>query len=153
MAAQSSSALTMRTDCLSAAHMDAVARQTGVLQRPSTMTGRLVLALVPRGRHGRRTCRHGARRSPGRLPRVLNVCTHARGPFCKPGFATRGQRSTPVQPGRRQPCGRLGPACPLRTAPAVPAQNRGTTPVLAPAGAPHQLEPHGTWCGLTTAVA
>ena len=49
MAEQPSSALTMRTDFLSADHIEAVARQTGVVQRTSNMTGHIFLALVTCG--------------------------------------------------------------------------------------------------------
>ena len=49
MADQSSSALAMRTDFLSADHIEAVARQTGVVQRTSKLTGRILLVRVTCG--------------------------------------------------------------------------------------------------------
>ena len=49
MAEQSSSALTRLTDFFSAEHLEAVARQTGFVQRTSKITGRIFLALVTFG--------------------------------------------------------------------------------------------------------
>lgn len=49
MAAQPSSALARLTECFSTEHSAAVARQTGFVPRPSTMTGTLFLALITFG--------------------------------------------------------------------------------------------------------
>ena len=49
MAEQPSSALAMLTECFAADHLEAAARQTGFVQRTSTMTGHIFLALVPFG--------------------------------------------------------------------------------------------------------
>jgi hypothetical protein len=46
MAEQSSSAHVMLTEFFSAAYIEAAARRTGFVQRPSNMTGRTLLALV-----------------------------------------------------------------------------------------------------------
>jgi hypothetical protein len=49
MAEQLSSALAMLTEFFSAEHIEAVARQTGFVQRTSKITGKLFLALVTFG--------------------------------------------------------------------------------------------------------
>ena len=49
MAEQPSSALTRLTEFFSARHIEAAARQTGFVQRTSTMTGHIFLALVTFG--------------------------------------------------------------------------------------------------------
>jgi hypothetical protein len=49
MAEQSSSALAMLTACLSAEPMEATARRRGVVQRPSNMTGTLLLTRITCG--------------------------------------------------------------------------------------------------------
>jgi len=49
MAEQPSSALAMRTEFCSTEHIEAVARQTGFVQRTSTITGKLFLAVITFG--------------------------------------------------------------------------------------------------------
>ena len=49
MAAQPSSALPLGTEFFSAEHLDAAARQTGVVQRMSKLTGNIFPALVTCG--------------------------------------------------------------------------------------------------------
>jgi hypothetical protein len=87
-----SSVLPLRTDFFFAEHLEAAARQTGFVPRPSQMTGHSFLALVTFGvggtprrrwRHGPRKARHCVRLSRCHLQRLITACTHARWPFFK----------------------------------------------------------------------
>jgi hypothetical protein len=154
-------AVSMFTDCCASDASEAAARRTGFVQRTSTLTGQLLLALVTFGpgvmpprrwRHWQRRPRHGTSRWRCRRKPSLHACTGERGLCGRTGSSERGPQAKAAHTSARTGCVPTVPRCLSLSGLGVPFPRGGMLSCLALGGVRRQPGRQSKPCGTLKAV-